>query len=90
MIKKSLCAGALTLALVTPGCMGPNNALDSINNWNATVTKYNWLNEVIFVVIAPVHVFAWTADVLIFNTIEYWGGGNPVSDPGEFPDSFSN
>ena len=88
MIKKTLCAGALALGLLSSSCLGPNNAQNSINNWSARATEQDWLNEIIFLVTSPVQALAWTGDVLIFNTVEYWSGDNWVSDPGPFPDTF--
>jgi hypothetical protein len=89
MIKKSLAAGALTLGLLAPSCLGPNNAVNSLSNWNAEVTDMDWLNEVIFLgmTIIPVYGLAWVGDVLIFNTMNYWGE-NPIDAPAEFPEGF--
>lgn len=79
MIKKTLAASALTLGLLAPSCLGPNNAFNGINNWNATATDQDWLNEVIFLGlnIIPVYALALMGDMLIFNTIGYWGE-NPI------------
>jgi hypothetical protein len=27
-------------------------------------------------------------DVVIFNTVDYWSGSNPIPDPEPFPDSW--
>lgn len=91
MIKKSLAASALTLGLLAPSCLGPNNAFNGLNNWNAEATSMNWLNELIFfgLNIIPVYPLVYFGDVVIFNTIGYWGN-NPVGAAGEFPESFSN
>ncbi|MFT7485228.1 MAG: hypothetical protein ACI9F9_001075 [Candidatus Paceibacteria bacterium] len=92
MIKKTATGAVLALALAAPSCMGPNNAFNSLNNWNATATEQNWLNEVIFIGlnVIPVYALAYMGDVVIFNTIDFWGGDNPIDAAGEFPASFSN
>jgi len=81
----------LLLSLPLAGCLGPNNALNSIRNWNAGVTEMDWANELIFLGLwfIPVYPFAFLADVVVFNTWEYWGGESPIKDPGPFPDTFN-
>jgi len=91
MIKKAIAAAALSAALLAPGCLGPNSAHDSLRNWNATVTDMDWLNEVIFLGlnIIPVYGIFYFGDVLIFNTIAYWGD-DVIGHPGDFPESFGD
>ena len=86
-MKKTLLALTLALGLSTPSCLGPDNLYGSIKNWNATVSDQDWVNEILFIgmYIIPVYQFALLGDVLIFNTVEYWSGDNPIADPGEFP-----
>jgi hypothetical protein len=84
-MKKLIAAAALTLGAT--GCLGPNNAFNSINNWNAEVSDSDVVNEALFIGmnIIPVYAFAYMGDVLIFNTVEYWSGGNPIDAAGPFP-----
>lgn len=86
-MKKSLISAVLALGMLTPACLGPDNLYNGIKNWNAEVADQDWLNEVIFIGfwIIPVYPIAAIGDIVIFNTIEYWTGDNPVSEPGEFP-----
>ena len=89
-MRKAILAGALASALALSSCLGPNNAQNAVNNWNARITEQNWLNEVLYIIpFAWVQAFALLGDVIIFNTIGYWGE-NPISDPGDFPDTFTN
>jgi len=91
-MKKLFLAAMLALGVSTSGCLGPNNAYNSILNWNAEATDHDWVNEGIFLglVIIPVYGIALLGDYLIFNTIDYWSGSNPIDDPGAFPgDSFT-
>jgi hypothetical protein len=90
-MRKLILSTALAASLFASSCLGPNNAQMSINNWNADLTEMNWLNEVLFIIpMAWVQSFAQLGDVLIFNTMEYWGAENPISAPGEFPSTFTN
>jgi len=85
-LKKTLAAGILALGLVSSSCLGPDNAYGSIKSWNAGLSDQDWVNELVFVglYIIPVYEFALLGDILIFNTIGYWAGDNPINDPGPF------
>lgn len=85
-LKKALAAGVLALGLGSSSCLGPDNAYNSIKNWNAGLSDQDWVNETVFLgmLIIPVYGFAQLADILIFNTIGYWSGNNTISDPGPF------
>ena len=85
-MRKTLLAAALALGLTTSSCLGPDNLYGSLKNWNATVSDQDWLDEVIFIGfwVIPIYPFALLGDVVIFNTVEYWTGDNPISDPGPF------
>jgi hypothetical protein len=86
-MKKLALAAALSLTLLSAGCLGPNNLHDSIRNWNAEASDEDWVKEAIFLcmMIVPVYPAAYLADVLIFNTVNYWSGSNPISEPDSFP-----
>jgi Domain of unknown function (DUF3332) len=82
-MKKTILGAALALGLLGSSCLGPNNAFDSLHHWNKGVTDSKWANEGIFVVltIIPVYGVAYLGDIIIFNSIEFWGGENPISPP---------
>jgi len=86
-MKKAFLAGALAAGMLCSGCLGSSNAYNSLNNWSARATSMQWLNEVIYLGmwVIPVFPLALTGDVLLFNTVEFWGGENWVSDPGPYP-----
>lgn len=77
-MKKSLLAAALALTVFGSSCLGPNNAFDQYNHWNKTVTDDKWLNELIFIPGMFVAGLFYTGDIIIFNSIEFWGGDNPI------------
>ncbi len=92
MIRKKTLAALCLLGLLTPSCLGPFNAHNSLRNWNAELTDQDWINEVAFIGlhIIPVYGLAYLGDILIFNTVDYWSGDNPISEPGPFPASFGD
>jgi hypothetical protein len=85
-LKNAILSGVLAMGLST-SCLGPDNAYRSIRNWNANLSDQDWVNELVFlgITIIPVYGIALIGDVLIFNTINYWTGDNPIGDPGPFP-----
>ncbi len=85
-LKQALLAGILALGLGTSGCLGPDHAYASIKQWNADLSDQDWINEIVYLGlnIIPVYPIALLADVVVFNTIGYWSGENPINDPGPF------
>ena len=90
MIRKATLAGALALGILSTSCLGPNNAQNSLRNWNAEVSDQDWVCEIVFLGlnVIPVYGIASIADVLVLNTIDYWSGDNPIDEPGPFPSGF--
>ena len=78
------------MGLLCGGCLGPNNATNSLRNWNATVSDQDWLCEILYLgmTIIPVYGVANLVDALVLNTIDYWSGSNPIDEPGPFPAGF--
>jgi maltose-binding protein MalE len=79
-MKKMILGTALALGLTMTSCLGPNNAFNNLTHWNKKVTDSKWGNEAIFLGLNIVFVyplFLW-GDYLIFNSIEFWGGENPI------------
>ena len=85
-VKHALICGILALSLGTPSCLGPDNAYNSIKNWNVDLAEQDWINEVVYLGlnIIPVYPIVLFGDIVIFNTIGYWSGNNPINDPGPF------
>lgn len=86
-MKKTILAAALALGITTSSCLGPDNAYNSIKNWNAELSEQDWVNEIVFLGLTfiPVYGFALFLDVVVLNTVNYWTGDNPIDDPGPFP-----
>jgi hypothetical protein len=86
-VKKLALAGILSFTFLFGGCLGPNNLHDSIRNWNAEAAEEDWIKETIFLtmMIVPIYPVAYLSDILIFNTVAYWSGKNPIAAPDSFP-----
>ncbi len=80
-MKKATLALSLTVATLTAGCLGPNNAFNNLHHWNKSATDNKWGNELIFLAlnVIPVYGLAYLGDVVIFNSVEFWGGDNPIT-----------
>lgn len=70
--------------LCSSGCMGSFSLTHKIYHWNEHASGERWVNEMIFVVglILPVYSLSLLADGVIFNSIQWWSGKNPVADAG--------
>nr|MDK2850694.1 hypothetical protein [Candidatus Cloacimonadota bacterium] len=67
------------------GCFGNFAATRKIYDYNQSFSG-KWQNQVVFWVmnIVPVYLVGGVLDVLVFNTIEFWSGNNPIAmAPGE-------
>lgn len=74
--------GLLAAVLCLSGCYGPFNLTRRVYHWNARVGD-KWEREFAFIVLAwvPVYSVAVLADGIVFNSIEFWNGKNPVEPP---------
>jgi len=74
--------GALLLAgaFLFNSCYGPFRLTNKLYTWNGTVGS-KWANEGVFFAFAIIPVYGVTIflDAIIFNSIEFWGGKNPIS-----------
>jgi hypothetical protein len=79
-MKKTFLAGLLGLTLLGSSCLGPNNAFNGLHHWNRNLDESKWINELVFVglTVIPVYSLCYLGDILIFNSIEFWGGENPI------------
>ena len=75
-MKKCFLAASLALALTTTACLGPNNYFEGLRDWNQEVSENRWVNEAVFIGlnIIPVYGIVYMADIVIFNSIEWWNG----------------
>ena len=67
--------------LVAPGCYGPFKLTKGLHEWNNEVGNgEKWVSELVFLglIILPVYGLATLGDAIIFNSIEFWTGDNPL------------
>lgn len=81
MKMKHLKVSALFLAatLLTTSCVGSFSLFNRVAKWNSHATGSKFLNEIIFIIISPAYAVCAVADVLVFNTVEFWSGSNPMA-----------
>src|SRR3989338_189962 len=75
--------GLLALALFVSGCYGPFNLTRRLYRWNGQVGTTKWEREFIFVLLAwlPIYGLSVLGDAVVFNSMEFWTGKNPVDPP---------
>jgi len=67
------------LALFMTGCMGHNGLVGKTLKFNLSVTENRWGREILFIPMLPVHLICGVFDLLIFNSVEFWSGTNPIN-----------
>ncbi|MDE0896732.1 MAG: DUF3332 family protein [Planctomycetota bacterium] len=74
MRNRLFLAAALAMCFSSTSCLGPNKTFSDLNDWNAAVTENELTNEAIFLGlnIVPVYGVAYLADIIVFNSIEFW------------------
>lgn len=79
----------LLAALILSGCVGRFNMVRKVYDFNMSAGD-KWVNEIVFLgmTILPIYSIAALADAVVFNSIEFWTGNNPVAlkviDDGEY------
>jgi len=70
---------ALLIAILLTGCTGPFQLTKNLHKWQ-TSPEDKWIDEAAFLgcIILPVYGICTLGDALIFNSIEFWGGENPI------------
>ena len=70
----------LAASMMLSGCYGPFLLTKKLHTWNGSVGD-KWAQEVVFLVcvIAPVYSFVSLADAILFNSLEFWTGNNPMA-----------
>ena len=88
MFKNPMVARLVVLALVlcllpvATGCFGGFSAWHKVHEFNTNVSDNKWIQELVFLVCSwlPVYGIAGFVDMLIFNSIEFWTGNNPLGN----------
>ena len=76
---KKLIPALVIASILLTGCTGPFALTKNLHKWQ-TSSKDKWVNEVVFLgcAIFQVYGICCLGDALIFNSIEFWGGENPI------------
>ncbi len=77
---KNAVIGLVLMGLATSGCTGTFQLTRKVYDFHRSQPD-KWMDEIMFLVVAwlPVYGLATTADALIFNSIEFWTGDNPIT-----------
>ena len=80
-IRKTLLVLSTVGCLGLAGCYGQFALTRKLYNWNGNATGSKFANSAILwaLIIIPVYPLATVGDFLIFNTIEFYGGSNPMA-----------
>lgn len=78
--KSSALILVLCLAVLMSGCYGTFSLTKRLHHWNGSQDG-RWVQEGVFLLLAivPVYGICILGDALIFNSIEFWGGNNPIT-----------
>lgn len=64
------------------GCIGQMAASGAVLKMNLSVVDNRYARAGLYTLMSPVYGLAATADLFVFNTIEFWTGKNPISGKG--------
>lgn len=70
-----------TSAVMMTGCYGSFSLTSKLHSWNGTVSNSKFVNELVFfaLCVIPAYELCALGDALIFNSVEFWGGSNPIA-----------
>ncbi len=79
-MKKVILSIALASTLLLSSCIGSFTLTKKCYNWNNSLGD-KWINELVFIGlnIIPIYDICLLADAIVFNSIEFWTGDNPVA-----------
>jgi len=82
VLMSLLAACVLTVSTVsTTGCFGSFAAFEKLKKWNGKVSNNKFINWLVFLLlnIIPAYELFFFADTLVFNSLEFWTGKNPLA-----------
>ncbi|WP_261924002.1 DUF3332 domain-containing protein [Shewanella sp. NFH-SH190041] len=78
-LSKITIGATLLICTQLSGCMGQMGLSSMVTKGNLSVVDNRYGRAGIYMLLAPVYGVAATADLFIFNTIEFWTGKNPIT-----------
>ncbi|MGY3877652.1 DUF3332 domain-containing protein [Aeromonas enteropelogenes] len=70
---------AVVATMGLSGCMGQMGLSSMVTKGNLSVVDNRYGRAGVFILLSPVYGLAATADLFVFNTIEFWTGKNPIT-----------
>ncbi len=85
MRKIKVSVAALMLgagAMMMSSCIGKFATFNKVLDWNKGITNNKFVNWLVFIALhaIPVYEIAFMADYLVFNSLEFWTGNNPMAN----------
>lgn len=80
----------VSVGAMSTGCYGSFGLTTKLHEWNGQVSNKKGINELVFIAfcIIPAYEVCALADAIVLNSIEFWGGNNPVAmDEGQIDES---
>jgi Domain of unknown function (DUF3332). len=90
-LKNVVCVLLVGVMFATSfGCYGSFNLTKQVWRFNGGVGD-KWVNELVFLVmnIVPVYGASVFVDAILFNSIEFWSGKNPITGENALPNKFT-
>ena len=80
--RTTFVAAFLALLFVCTSCFGPFNTTRRLKVWNREIEN-RWAGEGVYLLLSAAWIYRVTfvGDAFIFNSIEFWGGTNPIDPP---------
>lgn len=74
----------LTLCIMGSSCIGSHALFNKLSAWNKGASDNKFINELICFAmwVIPVYQISLLGDVIVFNSIEFWTGSNPMANVG--------
>ena len=80
-MRTLLATTLLSVMLFSAGCIGPMNSISRLKTWNREIEN-RWTGQAAYVLLrlpyGGVYGLVFLSDVLLWNSIEFWGGTNPI------------
>ncbi len=75
-----LAIAMLLIVSMLTGCIGNFGLSGKVRKFNLETSQSRWGREIVFVClyVIPVYPIAGFLDILVFNSIEFWSGTNPI------------
>ncbi|MGF1801141.1 DUF3332 domain-containing protein [Vibrio gigantis] len=76
-ITKAVAVAAIVMSLA--GCVGSNAVTGKLMKFNVEVVDNRYARAGVNFLLAPVYALTTAADYIVFNSIEFWAGKNPLT-----------